>query len=80
MLGWCVWLAQAGCAPLGLEICAYILVIPFGGVAVVLAQIKSLDGFNARQPLGRGSAELWLRLCSQNLQPAPVLFLLGGSF
>lgn len=36
------------CLP-GLQICAHILVIPFGGAAVVLAQIKSLYGFNSRQ-------------------------------
>lgn len=46
---------------------------------MVLAQIKSLYGFNTRRPLGHGSDELWLRLCSQNLQPAPVVLLLEGS-
>lgn len=76
-----MWLTQAGLASLGLQICAYILVIKFGGVAVVLAQIKSLYGFNTRQPLGHGSEELWLRLCSPNLQPAPgIFFLLMGIF
>lgn len=56
-----MWLAQAaGIA----DWCSHILVTVFAGVTVVSAQIKNLSGLSARQPLGHGSAELWLGLCS----------------